>query len=97
MGYKLVDLKCQKCENEWEDLVSQDEGSLCPKCTEPGTVTTNMVINMGAYSMLTPEMRRESLKKRSDKHTQKHIDATPEKWGDAGIERRSKKIQVGYR
>jgi hypothetical protein len=48
------------------------------------------------FSIMSPEQKRDHLKKRSEVHTQKQIiEKEPEKFGDLGIERARKgKIQV---
>ena len=83
--FKLWEFNCENCSNVWEDLVEEKESS-CPECKQLST-TTSLSINLGAFSMLSPAAKAESLKRRSAEHTHRELKKEPERFGQAGIDR----------
>ncbi len=86
LKYKLHDFKCEDCNREWEDL-SDDETSPCSEC---GVITTKLVQctgNMGGYSILDDDRKRQMMLTRSAEHTMKELKKNPEQFGEEGIKR----------
>ena len=97
MGLKLHDFECAKCEEQWEELVDNDNPvDTCPACgteCQPEHFLTPTALK--SYSMMDAQGKDDCLKKRSVKHTQEEIiDKEPEKWGNLSINlHRSGRIQ----
>ena len=99
MAYMIRDFECVECGHVFEEMYDTDEEDLirCAQCNSPILVRCLSTPNIAAFSLLDENGRKESLLKRSAKHTQKLVDQEPEKFkGNAGIDRRTKKVQVGY-
>jgi hypothetical protein len=94
MGWKIDDFACLSCEIVFEEMYKDVLEVKCPLCDNEVEKILSAT-NIAAFSIMSPEQKRDSLMRRSAKHTQKEIDKNPEKWGREGIERASKKIQVG--
>lgn len=96
MAYKSHDFLCEDCGHEFEEFYKKSERDQlrCPKCGSAELKTLISTANVATFSIMSPEMQRHSLMERSAKHTQKEIDKNPEKFGGAGLARRTKKIQV---
>ncbi len=95
MAWKKDDFECSSCGNIFEELYKKDEidDVYCLSCGCPEVTKLLSCPNMQMMSAMTPEQQRETMMRRSAEHTQKQIDKEPERWGDAGMARRSKKIQ----
>ena len=86
LKFKLHDFKCDDCDREWEDL-SDDETSPCSEC---GVITSMLTIctgNMGGYSILDEDGKRQMMLKRSAEHTHKELKKNPEQFGELGVKR----------
>jgi hypothetical protein len=66
----------------------------CPECGSKELKQLISSPNLATFSMMSPEEKVASMKRRSAEHTQKQIDKEPERWGKAGIDRRTKKVQA---
>lgn len=96
MAWLTNDFKCEECGLIYEDTYKRGtESELeCPRCGSDQLDRLLSFPNLDTMSAMTPEQRIQIMKKRSTEHTQKQIDAEPERWGEAGFARRTKKIQV---
>ncbi len=93
MAFKLFDYACFGCDHEYEELVdAKDTNARCPECGHDN-IPCLSVPKLGMFSMMDQTQRTEHLKQRSAKHTQTLVDKNPEKWGNAGLERRTRKIR----
>lgn len=95
MGWLTKDFECQECGLEFEETYkSSDRDQLeCPNCAcKELKVIILTAPAIGAFSAKNAEAQRESLMKRSAEDTQKQVDKEPERWGQQGIARRTKKI-----
>ncbi len=99
MAWIAHDFECDFCGHIFEELYRRDERDdiACPECASRTLVQLLAAPNIASFSLLDQDGRRQHLLERSAKHTQGLIDKEPEKFPDKiGIERRTKKIQVGY-
>ncbi len=95
MAWVRHDFECKKCKHVFDELYIRSERKKveCPECGSKSLKQLISAPGIASFSMMSPEQKRDHLKKRSADHTQKLIDKEPEKWGQEGIARRSKKIQ----
>ncbi len=95
MAWIIHDFECKKCQCIFEEMYkTADRKKIkCPNCGSRSLKQVLTAANIAAFSIMSPEMKREHLKKRSADHTQKQIDKEPERWGSHGMARCSKKIQ----
>lgn len=95
MAWVTHDFQCDDCSHVFEEMYkrSEREQVQCPVCRSWDLTQLLSAPRLQSFSMLTPAQKRESLKRRSAEHTQRQIDKEPEKWGEAGLARRSKKVQ----
>lgn len=94
MAWVKHDFQCTECELEFEEFYmrSQRDDVECPECGCKELKQLISAPNIAAFSLKDAEGRRQSLMKRSREHTQKELDKEPERFGQHGIERRTKKI-----
>ncbi len=95
MAWKTHEFQCSRCGHEFEEFYHTDSRPLleCPACFCMDLVVLCSASNLATFSMMSGEQQIAHMKKRSSDHTQKQIDKEPERWGDEGMARRSKKIQ----
>ena len=99
MAWIKHDFECLDCELIFDELYKRAERDEveCPDCESRNLKQLLSAPNIASFSLLDTDGRRQSLLERSAKHTQGLIDKEPEKFPDKiGIERRTKKIMVGY-
>lgn len=95
MAWVSHDFDCLDCEHVFEEMYRRHQrfDVACPECGSKRLTQLISAPNLAMFSIKSPEEKRESLKQRSAKHTQKQLDKEPERWGAQGIARRTKKIQ----
>lgn len=94
MGWMSKDFQCLDCELEFEETFKSSERDQveCPHCFSRNLKVIILTAPaIGAFSAKSAEAQRESLMKRSAEDTQKQVDKEPERWGQQGIARRTKK------
>ena len=99
MAWVTHDFECQDCGFEFEEMYKRDEFDQieCLECSGKNLKKLLSSPGLGTFSMMNADQQRQSMINRSAKHTQKLIDKEPEKIKHgAGIERRTRKPQVGY-
>lgn len=104
MGWVTSDFECKDCGHEFEEFYyrqHQDDWAdvECPACGGKDLTRLISAPNIAKFSIASPEQKASILKKRSEAHTAKEVAKTPEKWGQAGIDRqrqyRADRPQVG--
>jgi putative FmdB family regulatory protein len=95
MAWVTHDFECLDCLYVFEEMYKRSERDEleCPECGSQNLKQWLSAPNLDTFSMMSAEQRVHSMKKRSADHTQKQIDKEPERWGEQGLARRSKKIQ----
>lgn len=93
MVWRVDNFQCKDCDFVFEELYEDILEVFCLMCKSTDIEKQLSMPNLGSFSMMSPEMQRDSLMKRSAKHTQSEVDKTPEKWGAEGIKRATKKIR----
>lgn len=101
MAWVVNDFECQDCGHVFEELYRPQDIIICNKCTSEKVNKIVSTPKLAAFSMSTPEQKKEKLLKRSLEHTNKELSREPEKFGAAGKERakqiRKDKPMVGYK
>jgi putative FmdB family regulatory protein len=97
--WKSDDFECGNCGAVFDEMYKADRMNevQCPECGSFDLAKLLAAPRLNAFSMMSPEHQRDSLMRRSRKHTQKEVDKEPERWGAAGVARSSRKIQSGYK
>lgn len=87
--------ECVDCGHLFDEFYKRAERSdvICPSCGGQELTLVIVAPRIQSFSLLSPEQKTESMKRRSAEHTQKQLDKEPERFGAEGISRRSKKIQ----
>lgn len=99
MVWRTDDFECLDCGHIFEELYKREDQDeiTCAECDSTHVEKLLTAPGLATFSLMDGDGRRQHLLERSAKHTQKLIDQEPEKFkGGAGIERRTKKTQVGY-
>jgi len=83
-SYVTRDFYCTMCDLTFEEMVTREEDQTgtyaCPQC-EAQAKRTVSAPNVAAYSAMSPEMRKDSLARRSKKHSIGLMKENPQKFG----------------
>jgi len=95
MAWITHEFRCKECGEEFEVFYKREERDavVCRVCGAADLQFLLSAPNIATFSIMSPEQKRDHLKQRSAKHTQRELDKEPERWGVDGIVRRTKKIQ----